>query len=705
MPPKPKKQKEILDERFQAVVLTDSFETRFMPLTADTPRCLLPLCSVPLIEYTLEFLAQTGVNEVFLLCLSHADKIQAYIEASKWTRRGSPFMVSTVVGPDMRSVGDAMRDLDGRGLITGDFILVSGDVVTNVDFSKVMAAHKLRKAQDKDHIVTMVLSQLLPTHRTRSPIDPDCFVLDKTTNRCLYYSPIPRSSSACSAITIDTELLEDVDDEFVVRNDLIDCRIDICSPHVPQIFQENFDYQTLRSDFVKGVLSSDLLKKTIYAHVLEDGSEYAARVESWATYDAVSQDILARWCYPLAPDANLLGNTHYHYEANHIYKEKNVVLAQSCKIGSRTSIGADTHVGEGLCISNSVVGRNVRIGANVVLSNAYVWDNAVIGDGASVTRAVVARDARVGAHTVVNEGAVVSFGVAIGADMVIGANTRLVSHEIAHDDGFGEDSDDEFKGVSERGYDHDVVGADGVGFVYNTDYSDSDSESEGARPSNSGMLHQLQTLNLSDTSIASVTDQKIKKHRRARRASASLVVSTDYEYTDDDFEEEDFNKEAIATVERSLDNNHDLDTALLELNTLRMSMNVTYHEVRLATVQALFKKIVDFVATDTLDAKEATTKIFRQWGKMFQRQVFSAEEQVDLLGILQTQAALLDLEYGHMVLFLAIRVLYELDILEEEQILEWWELDAESERLQHVRLLTAQFVAWLREAEEESEEE
>ena len=36
----------------------------------------------PLIEYTLEFLANAGVNEVYLMCSAHADQIQEYIENS-----------------------------------------------------------------------------------------------------------------------------------------------------------------------------------------------------------------------------------------------------------------------------------------------------------------------------------------------------------------------------------------------------------------------------------------------------------------------------------------------------------------------------------------------------------------------------------------------------------------------------------------------
>lgn len=98
----------------------------------------------------------------------------------------------------------------------------------------------------------MVLNQASPLHRTRSQIDPAAFVLDKETNRCIFYQSIPPVGGKKTGISIDPELLEDFQGELQVRNDLIDCHVDICSPHVPQIYQENFDYQYLRSDFLKG---------------------------------------------------------------------------------------------------------------------------------------------------------------------------------------------------------------------------------------------------------------------------------------------------------------------------------------------------------------------------------------------------------------------------------------------------------------------
>lgn len=716
MPPKTKKQKEVVqDERFQAIVLTDSFETRFMPLTAVKPRCLLPLANVPLIEYTLEFLARAGVNEVYLMCSSHADQIQAYIELLKWAKNPI-FSVTTVMSLESRSVGDAMRDLDNRGLITGDFLLVSGDVVTNIDFANVMAFHKLKKTADKDHIVTMVLTNGSPFHRTRSHIDPAVFVLDKKTNRCHYYQGIPPVEGKKSSINIDPELLEGIDDEFVIRNDLIDCHVDICLPHVPQIFQENFDYQTLRSDFVRGVLTSDLLKKTIYAYIT-DGSEYAARVELWATYDAVLQDVLGRWSYPLTPDCNMFSDTSYNYEYCNIYKEDKVVLAQSCKIGNSTCIGANTSVGNDTAVEKSVIGRNCRIGANVSIKNSYIWDNAVIEDNVVVEHAIVAAGAVIKRDASLSIGCVIGFDVVIGEGMDVSQGHRIAEKPLERDglsDSF--ESDEEAEEVQNAAVDVnvndvDLVGDDGRGVLYLSDkeYDDELELETNSLHNYSGIVYQLSSLNVSDDSIASVSKRKARRHTRHNSRSSRRMSSTSLmsDFYSEEEEEEDFEKEAIATVERAMEHNHDLDTALLELNTLRMSMNVTYHEVRKATVAAMVRRVTHFVSTDTLNVKDATAKVFSDWGHLFQRQVFTRDEQVDLAQILQEVCATVDAQNGQVMLFVALRQLYEMDIVEEDSILRWWDSEAStrSEGLEKVRELTGQFVDWLKDAEEESEEE
>ncbi|CAG8771561.1 11254_t:CDS:2, partial [Cetraspora pellucida] len=67
MPPPKTSGKNLESEStLQAVILADSFNERFRPITLDRPRCLLPLCNTPLIEYTLELLAVAGVQEAYL---------------------------------------------------------------------------------------------------------------------------------------------------------------------------------------------------------------------------------------------------------------------------------------------------------------------------------------------------------------------------------------------------------------------------------------------------------------------------------------------------------------------------------------------------------------------------------------------------------------------------------------------------------------
>lgn len=87
MPPKSQKggsgqSKDVTDREdpLQAVVLADSFETRFYPFTLEKPRCLLPLANAPLIEYTLEYLASSGIEEVFVYCSAHVEHIEQYLQ-------------------------------------------------------------------------------------------------------------------------------------------------------------------------------------------------------------------------------------------------------------------------------------------------------------------------------------------------------------------------------------------------------------------------------------------------------------------------------------------------------------------------------------------------------------------------------------------------------------------------------------------------
>ncbi|KAK9479503.1 nucleotide-diphospho-sugar transferase [Lipomyces japonicus] len=668
------------EEKLQAIVLADSYQNRFRPLTLETPRCLLPLASTPLIEYTFEFLALAGVSEVIVVCRAQADQVQEYIANSRWNNPSSPFTIDTILSPESVSVGDAMRDLDAKGLITSDFLLVSGDIVCNIPFDAVLAEHRKRRVKDKNAIMTMVLREASPLHRTRARAESAIFVLDESTNQCLHYDEI-KTRKHMKQITLDPELFNGDHTDLAIRNDFIDCHIDICSPDVPALFTENFDYNHIRKDFVRGILTSDLLGKTIFAHVIND--HYAARVRSLQTYDAVSKDVINRWTYPITPDSNLLSDQTFQYQRGHIYKEDDVVLARSCRINNCTIIGAKSKVDDGTVISGSVIGRRCKIGKNVTITGSYVWDDVVIEDDAVIESAVIANHAVIGAATHVKPGAIVSFKVEAGKNMTIEGNKTLSRF----------DPDDEHSTDTEE------VGRDGHGYLYEDSEIDEDDDYEEIVNS-SGLVYNMSSLALSDTEFSDSTgpsNQKRVRRRRFSTASTNTMQS-------DDSDEESFLREAIASVERAILENHETDIAILELTTLRMAKNASFHEVRAATIAALIGRISHLINSDTLKTRPAVESILNRWGKLFNRQVFEPADQVDLLLLIQRDCT--RRLQGSNILLHAISSLYDQDILEEDSILRWWYKEPQRQEdpdMIKVGELVPRWLEWLTTAEEESD--
>jgi len=47
---------------------------------------MLPLVNVPIINYTIEFLAASGISDIFVFCNSHAEAIIQHIEYARLAR-------------------------------------------------------------------------------------------------------------------------------------------------------------------------------------------------------------------------------------------------------------------------------------------------------------------------------------------------------------------------------------------------------------------------------------------------------------------------------------------------------------------------------------------------------------------------------------------------------------------------------------------
>ncbi|CCU75768.1 translation initiation factor eif-2b epsilon subunit [Blumeria hordei DH14] len=695
----PKKIEDNREHALQAVVIADCFETRFNPFTLETPRCLLPVANTPLIEYTLEFLAMSGVAEVYIYCGTQATAVESYMLRSRWhpSIPASPFQVLENIKTSVRSVGDVMRDLDSRDLITGDFILVYGDLVSNICIRNALATHRARKQADKNAIMTMLLrTGGLDKHRTKSKGVSPVFVIDPTINRCLHYEEM-HPMQANKYINLDSSLLTE-HSELEVLTDLIDCGIDICTPDVLALWAESFDYEISRRHFLHGVLKDyELNGKKIHTEIIDD--HYAARVSNLQSYEAVSKDILGRWTYPFVPDSNLVAGQTYKVERGGLCKENGVILARTCKTGRRTVLGRDTSLGDGSTISSSIIGRRCRIGNNVHIQNAYIWDDVVIDDGTTIDRAIVANNASIGKNCKIEPGSLVSYGVRIADGIVVSEGHKITC--------FNHNPNDGSEPTKLSLTDPSAVGEGGQGYLWE---EDSDCEDE-ASFFQSSLIYSTAHLNISDSSISTFAstvsnDGGACSDRRHPSFTGSIISDTDGTAGN-----EGFHYDAVNGLLDTLRENGDFDSAKLEFMGLRLSNDATDHQIRRAIAVAFTKRIAQLVEHEKLEALKATTHAFSTPGaEKFLREVAIGidrriDDQVDFIICLQKD--LLHRASGATILAAMSQDLYTRDILEEGAFLLWWELGErlgadEVLEMSKIRERTGVFIKWLKEAESES---
>ncbi len=121
----------------KAIVLVGGEGTRLRPLTYTTPKQLLPVAGVPMLERVVAHLAAHGIDEVVL---SMGYKPAAFLEAyPSDTCAGVP--VRYVVEAEPLDTGGAIAYAADEAGVNERFVVVNGDVLTDVDFSALINRH------------------------------------------------------------------------------------------------------------------------------------------------------------------------------------------------------------------------------------------------------------------------------------------------------------------------------------------------------------------------------------------------------------------------------------------------------------------------------------------------------------------------------------------------------------------------------------
>lgn len=133
----------------RAVVLVGGFGTRLQPLTLSIPKPMLPVGHVPIIERLVANLGRSGVSDV---TFALGFKPEPFVEAFP-TGQCAGVALHYAVEPTPLDTAGAIRFAADASGIDDTFVVVNGDVLTDLDVGQLVQFHRDRGAEATLHLI------------------------------------------------------------------------------------------------------------------------------------------------------------------------------------------------------------------------------------------------------------------------------------------------------------------------------------------------------------------------------------------------------------------------------------------------------------------------------------------------------------------------------------------------------------------------
>ncbi len=384
---------------------------------------MIPIANIPLLEYLIDYLLDNNIEELFILYTVRNEKLIEHVRSQHYKSKCNlkihliNCMTANSVGAALRLMADS-REFQAH-CVDQDFVVLRGDIVTNVPLENAIKAHLERKAANKKCWITKTFITMCHSNRLRAREDDIVLVTDPSEKLLLQYNTLSNSEKLKlpGCVVPPTGSLE-------VRYDLYDCRIDICSSELLNYLKDNFDFKDLQEGFIQHLNAPDSFVegKAFYYEYNDPKGAYCAVVQNPLIYDYVSRDLIKRYAYPLVIDSNLMSPGYtltYKYIRGNIYIEDNTHLAMTCVITPNTVIGQHSEVGDGAVLDASTLGRGCVIGARARICGSYLWDNVTVEEDCVITGAILCE------KVTVRKGTTVSPGSILDAEVRCDRETRL----------------------------------------------------------------------------------------------------------------------------------------------------------------------------------------------------------------------------------------------------------------------------------------
>ena len=354
------------DKRLKAVVMAGGQGTRLRPMTSNQPKPMVQVANKPLMEHIVELLKRHDIEDVVVTLQFLPTLITNYFDD------GSGWGVNLNYVTEESPLGTAGSVRHAYSFLDTQFLVVSGDAVTDIDLGAAVQFHR-----ERDAMVTIVLKKV------EDPLEFGLVITDKE-GKIVKFLEKPGWGE--------------------VFSDTINTGIYIIEPEVLNFVPDDQPY-----DF-----SHDL-----FPQLLEDGvplygytaDGYWCDVGNIDQYLSVHRDILDGLV-----DIKVPG----HRMENNVWLGDGVEIDDSVQIRGPVLIGNHVKIEPGSNIREySVIGNNVVIKRENFIHRVVIMDNSYIGPSCHVRGSVVGRNCDIKSGVRIEEGAV------LGDDCLVGDNAMI----------------------------------------------------------------------------------------------------------------------------------------------------------------------------------------------------------------------------------------------------------------------------------------
>jgi mannose-1-phosphate guanylyltransferase / phosphomannomutase len=351
----------------KAVIMAGGFGTRLRPLTMNIPKPMVPVMNKPMMHHIVDLLRDHGINEIVSTLFFQPDAIINYFgDGSKFNVTMHHIQATEDYGT-AGSVKHAQDYLDER------FIIISGDVLTDIDISSAVRYH-----EEKESLATIVL-----THAV-NPLQFGIVITDDD-GRIVRFLEKPSWGEVFSD-TINTGI-------YILEPEVLD----MMPPKEERDFSNDIFPQLLRE------------KKSLFGYIADGYWRDIGNLNEYqdAHLDALRGDV----------------KVPYLKSPGGVQNGKNTTIQTERKnLHGSIVLGDTVQVHKDVRLSNVVIGNNCVIEHGAAITNSVLWDNAYIGPNTRISSSVI------GSRTSIGEGAVIDDNVFISDDCKIGKHARLFSN-------------------------------------------------------------------------------------------------------------------------------------------------------------------------------------------------------------------------------------------------------------------------------------